>query len=561
MATEGKGNQFLIQGSILAASSLIVRMIGILYRIPMTRIIGDEGMGLYTMAYELYSIALILSSYSLPLAVSKLVAAKGITKEHRNSYRIFICAMGFALVVGLAATLILFFGAEFFATVINNDANAILPIKVLAPTLFVFSIMGVFRGFYQGKNTMIPTAVSQIIEQVVNALVSVLSAYYFVKNFSASPNVASYGATGGTLGTLAGAAAGLLFLMFVYILYRPVLRRQINHDRTTYQDSYKDIFKMLVVTISPIILSQTVYHISGVIDNAMFGNIMAAKEVTHFDGAVFGNVVPGSLYTTENISTLIGIYGNKYRNLSNVPVAIASAIGAAIVTSITAAKVRGMDAVIRNKTHVAIKFNMIIAIPSAVGMGVLAYPILNMLFPGSNQLDANYLRLGAIAIVFYSLSTVTTAILQGINKLKIPVINSAISLGIHIILVYLLLNFTHLSGYALVIGNVTFAMIVCILNWISIEKYLNYRQEILKTFAMPAVSAGLMGVAAYFIHFGLHKWTGSNGFSTIISLIAAVIIYFALLIFMKGIEEEELEHLPKGEMIIRFLQWAHILKR
>lgn len=561
MVTDRKDNQFLIQGSILAGASLIVRIIGLIYRIPMTRIIGDEGMGLYTVAYELYSIALILSSYSLPLAVSKLVAAKSITREHKNSYRIFVCAMGFAFVVGMVAFLILFFGAEFFATVMNNDPNVVLPIRVLAPTLFIFAIMGVFRGFYQGKNTMIPTAVSQVIEQVINAVVSIVAAYYFMKNYSASVNIAAYGAMGGTLGTLVGAIAGLLFLMFVYAAYRPVLKRQVRGDRNIYLDSYKDILKMLIVTISPIILSQTVYHISGVIDNALFSNIMATKEVTYFDNTVFNNTDPNSLYSVENIRVLLGIYGNKYRNLTNVPVAIASAIGAAIVTSITAAKVRGMDGVIRNKSHVAIKFNMIIAIPSAVGMAVLAYPILEMLFPGSNQLDANYIRLGSIAIVFYSLSTVTTAILQGINRLRVPVINSAISLGFHVALVFFLLKFTSLSGYSLVIGNVTFSLVVCILNWISIERYLDYRQEILKTFVIPTVCAGLMGTAVYFIHYGLIRWTGSNTFSTIISLIIAVIIYFALLIFMKGVDEEELENLPKSEVIIRFLHWAHILKR
>lgn len=560
MSTENKSNHFLVQGSILAAASLLVRFIGLIYRIPMTRIIGDEGMGSYSLAFGLYDIALILSSYSLPLAVSKLVAAKGINKEHRNSYRIFISAMGFAIVVGTAACLILFFGAEFFATVMNNDPNAILPLKVLAPTILVFSIMGVFRGFYQGKNTMIPTAVSQVLEQIINAVVSVLAAYLLMKNYSASEHVSAYGAAGGTLGTLMGAITGLLFLLFVYMLYRPIIKKQMHNDRTSYREPYRDIFKMLLITISPIILSQTVYHVNGVIDHAMFGNIMAAKEVTHFDSTVFTNTQPGQIYSAENIRILIGIYSNKYRVLTNLPVAIASAIGAAIVTSITAAKVRGMDTVIRSKTHAAIKFNMIIAIPSAVGMGVLAYPILTMLFPGSHQLDANFIRLGAISIVFYSLSTVSTAILQGINRLRVPVINSAISLGIHVILVYVLLKFTPLSTYSLVIGNVVFALVVCILNWISIEKYLDYKQEIIKTFVIPFVSAGLMGTAIHFIYVGLHSWTDSNTFATIISLFAAVILYFALLIFMKGVEEEELENLPRGEVIIRFLRWLHILK-
>ena len=339
MAKHRTDNQFLLQGSILAAASLIVRIIGLIYRIPMTRIIGDEGMGLYTIAYELYSIALILSSYSLPLAVSKLVASKSIIKEYKNTYRIFVCGMIFAVVVGTVSFLVLFLGADFFATVLNNDPHAVLPIKVLAPTLLVFSIMGVFRGLYQGKNTMIPTAISQVIEQVVNAAVSIIASYLPVKlQRLKCSRVRSCGRNPGNTGRSRG---GLLFLLLVYIAYRPVFKRQARNDRSTYVESYGDIFRMLFATIAPIILSQTVYHISGVIDNAMFGNIMATKEVTYFDSTVFKNTVPGSLYTAENVRVLLGIYGNKYRNLSNAG-AIASAIGAAIVTSIAAA-IRGMD--------------------------------------------------------------------------------------------------------------------------------------------------------------------------------------------------------------------------
>jgi stage V sporulation protein B len=349
--TARKSNHFLIQGSILAAASLLVRIIGLIYRIPMTRIIGDDGMGAYSYSFEIYNITLILSSYSLPLAVSKLVATRGINKEYKNSYRIFLCAMAFAISVGLIATLILFFGADFFSAIISNDPDVALPLRVLAPTLLVFSVMGVFRGFYQGKNTMIPTAVSQLLEQIVNAVVSVLAAYFLMKNYEGEINQAAYGAAGGTLGTFTGAFVGLIFLLFVFILYKPVLNRQMQKDATTYKESYSDIFKLLIITISPIILSQTVYQISGVIDNSLFGHIMAAKEVTSFDKPVLGNVNLGQFYTEENRRTLIGIYSNKYRLLTNVPVAIATAIGAAIVTSISAAKARGMEEAIRSKVH------------------------------------------------------------------------------------------------------------------------------------------------------------------------------------------------------------------
>ncbi len=559
MATQEKSNYFLVQGSILAAASLLVRIIGLIYRIPMTRIIGDEGMGSYNIAFAVYNLALILSSYGLPLAVSKLVTARTVVKEHKNAYRVFRISLIFASVIGLIATLVLFFGADFFATVLNEDPFAVLPIKVLAPTIFVFSVMGVFRGFYQGKNTMIPTAFSQVLEQIINAIVSVAAAYFLMKNYSASVDVTAYGAAGGTLGTLVGAITGLLFLLFVFMIYKPYLRKQMRHDRSEYQETIGEIFKLLLLTISPIILSQTVYHINEVIDNSLFSKIMVTKEVTQFDQSVFSSPALGQLYSEEHIRILLGKYGTKYKLLTNVPVAIASAIGAAIVTSITAAKVRGQVHEIRRKTHVAIKFNMIIAIPSAVGMAVLAYPILTMLFPGSHQLEANFLRLGSISIVFYALSTVSTAILQGIDKMRIPVINSAISLGLHVVLVFLLLWFTPLSTYSLVIGNVSFALVVSILNWIAIEKYLAYKQEITKTFIIPTISTGLMGVITHFAYLGLHKLTGSNAISTLIALVLAVMIYFALLIFMKGLEEEELLNIPKGESIVRLLRKLHIL--
>ncbi len=559
MASKNKDNNFLVHGSILAAASLLVRIIGLLYRIPMTRIIGDEGMGSYTIAFQVYNLALILSSYGLPLAVSKLVAERSVNKQYRNSYRIFRFSMAFAIVIGAIAAAILFFGADFFATVVNEDPYAVLPLRILAPTIFVFSVMGVFRGFYQGKRTMIPTAFSQVLEQIINAIVSVAAAYFLMRNYSASVNVTAYGAAGGTLGTLVGAVAGLLFLMFVFVLYRPYLKKQVRNDRTEYRESYRDIGKLLLLTISPIILSQTVYHINGVIDNSMFSKIMTTKEVTGFDNAVFAKPALEQLYSEEHIRTLIGKYGNKYQLLSTLPVAIATAIGAAIVTSIAAAKAKGMNQTIHNKTHAAIKFNMIIAIPSAVGLAVLAYPILTMIFPDVYQLDANFLRLGSIACIFYSLSTVSTAILQGIDKMRIPVINTAISLGIHVILVFLLLKFTPLSTYSLVIGNVSFALVVSILNWISIEKYLDYKQEVMKTFVIPTISAGLMGVAAYFTYLGLHLATGSNSAATILTLPVAILIYFGLLIFMKGVEEEELLNLPKGETIVRVLKKLHLM--
>ncbi len=561
MSQNNKSSNFLIQGTILAAASILVRLIGLLYRIPMQRIVGNEGMGYYSNAFAIYNLALILSSYSLPLAVSKLVAVRNANKEHRNSYRIFLCAMMLAMAVGLLATLILFFGAGFFAKAIYDSPNTTSPLQILAPTIFVFSIMGVFRGYFQGKNTMIPTAVSQVLEQVVNAIVSVGAAWFLIKHNSAAENVAAYGAAGGTLGTFTGAFMGLLFLIFVFAVYRPVLKKQLRRDTLSQRESYQSIFKLLVITIAPVILSQTVFQISSLIDGSLFGHIMSDKKIEAFDLPVLlaNGAQAGQYYSEEFRNVLMGIYSGKYALLTNVPVAVASAIGASIVTTISADLSKGLLDSIRYKVHAAIKFNMIIAIPSAVGMAVLASPILYAIFKDSYQLSANMLMLGSSSIIFYALSTMSTAVLQGINRMNVPVINSAISLGIHVVLVFVLLTFTPLSTYALVIGNVTFPLVVCILNWIKIAKYLDYRQELLRTFVIPLVSAGLMGVITYFTYKGLIGLSGSVLLSLLLSILIAVIIYFGLLIFMKGVDEDELSVVPKSKGLIRVLKKLKLL--
>ena len=169
--SKSRRNNFLVQGSILAAASIISRLIGLIYRIPMTNIIGDEGIGYYNVAYSIYNIALILSSYSLPLAVSRLVAAKCVNKEYKSSYRIFKGALIFGAASGLLMALVIFFGADFFAVTFFESPKSALPLRVLSPTIFLCAIMGVIRGYFQGKKTMIPTSVSQIVEQIINAIV------------------------------------------------------------------------------------------------------------------------------------------------------------------------------------------------------------------------------------------------------------------------------------------------------------------------------------------------------------------------------------------------------
>lgn len=533
---------FLVQGSILAAAGIIVRLIGLLYKIPMTRAIGDEGIGYYNTAYEIYNIGLILSSYSLPLAISKLIAARRVRSQYQDARRVFLSGLLFGLTAGGLMTLILLAEADWITANIFKMPGSALPLKVMAPTILVFSVMGVIRGYFQGQGNMIPTSLSQIIEQIVNAVVSIVASITFMQWFASRENPASYGAAGGTLGTLTGALAAFLFLLVLMIGYHKKHASVFRQPQQIPVESWKRTYTALFLTLTPIILSQFVYQLSGTVDNSMFGVIMEKKGLLEQERA-----------------HLLGVYGGKYRLLSNVPVAIASSLGTSMIPSIVHSRMQHQTADVQAKIRLTIKFNMLIAIPCAVGMGVLAGPIMRLIFRDSSRLAASLMMLGAPAVVFFSLSTVTNAVLQGIDQMRKSVTHSAISLAIHAVLVYGMLQFLDLGAYGLVIGNVTFALVVCVLNWHAIGKTLKYRQEVKTTFILPLAAALIMGAAAFGVYTGVHACTSSNTIGLLIAIPVAMVLYGVLIILFKAVTASELPEMPFGMRILRLCRKVRLM--
>ena len=523
----------LLQGSILAIAGILVRFIGLLYKVPMIRILGQEGIGYYNTAYEIYNIGLILSSYSLPLAMSKLIAARRVRRQYQDIRRVFFSGLTVSAAAGGLMTLLLLLGGDFITTVIFKSPSSALPLKVMAPTIFVFSIMGVIRGYFQGQGNMVPTSVSQIIEQVVHAAVSIAASYAFMVWFASRPNPKSYGAAGGTLGTLCGAVAALIYLAIRMLCFQRRNARTLRRPQKIPVETWGNVYSALFLTLTPIILSQFVYQLSGSVDNSMFGQIMDAKGLTETQRA-----------------TLLGVYGGEYRLLSNVPVAIASSLGASMIPSIVQSRTCHRLKEVRYKIRMTIKFNMLLAIPCAVGMGVLAGPIMELIFHDNSELSANLMRIGAPAVVFFSLSTVTNAVLQGIDRMSKSVSHSAISLVLHMILVYVMLAYLDWNVYGLVIGNVTFALVVCILNWFSIKRALRYRQEILTTFLLPLLASLFMGGAALGIYYGTFSLTQKNSISMLVTVPFAMMVYAVLILLLRVVTEEELPQMPFGRKIL-----------
>lgn len=547
-----KTNDVLKQGTILATASIIVRMIGLLYRVPLSNILGDEGNGIYSVAFQIYQVALIVSSYGLPLAVSKMVAAKNVNGEYRNSHKIFKNALIFAAVIGGIVGGIIFLWAEQFAHIMRMD-KAVLPLRVLAPTIFVVAILGVFRGFFQGQNSMIPTAVSQVFEQVVNAIVSYVAALVLIRINSSSPDKSAYGAAGSTTGTLSGACIALLVMIGIYMVNKPIFRRQKRRDRHPVDDNWS-IYKTLFLTVIPVILSQTVYQISGFLDSMMFGNIM--------DGHGMEETVRTSL---------IGAYSGQYTLLLSVPLGIATAMGTSIIPSVVSSFTREDYDGVKHKVKSVVKFNMLLAIPCAVGLSVLGLPIVQLIFPRLKYqaVAGNLLLYGSVALVFFALSTVTSGVLQAINQMRAPVIHSAVSLGIHVVLVYVLLQYTDLGVYALIIGNITFPLVVCILNWYSVRKSLDYAQEVKTTFLYPVIASLVMGAASYGVYQLMHMLIKlavgqkfayiNNALSCIVALGVAVVVYFVTCLLLKTVEEEELMEMPMGRTLWTIAKKFHMM--
>ena len=541
-----KSTNFIVQGGILAMAGVIARLIGLIYRVPMQRTIGDAGMGYYSAAFQIYSLMLIISSYSLPVAVSKLIAGYTARDKYKNAKRIYNCSMLFACFTGGITCLIVFFCADFLAGLIKLPKSAIA-LRILAPTLLVVAIMGVMRGFFQGNGSMVPTATSQLVEQIINAIVSVVAAkFLFDYGLGVSgllrddDYAAAYGAAGGTLGTSAGALAGLICLIIVYLISKRDFNYRVRHDENRHSDTFGRMLFALILTVLPVLLSTTVYNLSDILDQGIFNYVMDTKGLSEVKAEHWG------------------IFSTKYKVLTNVPVALASAVCSSMMPSLTGCIRREEYKIARRKVSLAMRFTMILSIPCAVGLAVLGKPIISTLFQGEVDIPATMLKIGSIAVVFYSMSTLSNGVLQGIDKLNIPVRNAAIALVLHVGILYFMLDVFNMGLYGVVISCVLFALIMCILNWLAIRKYLNYQQEIVRTFVIPTVSSIFMGLVAWLSNFLISKAL-SSFVSLAISIALSVCVYFVLLIKLKGVKEKEIRSFPGGNLMAAIARFFRLL--
>ena len=549
-------NGFIMQAGILATAGIIVRLIGILYRSPLVAIIGDEGNGYYNTAYIIYTIILLVSSYSIPSAISKVIAARLALKEYHNAHRLFIGSIVYVTIVGGIASVVCFFGAEWFVG--ENSAKVL---RIFAPTIFFSGLLGALRGYFQAHRSMLQTSFSQIIEQILNAVVSILAAYLLLKTVANMDETtqAIYGAMGSALGTGSGVIIALLFMLSVYLLNKKMFHKRISDDRTQMLLSYKEITKIIFCMVTPVVLSTCIYNLSTASNLKIYQEIMQVFKK----------------FSEQQATTSYGLFSGKAMQIVNIPIAISSAMSAAIIPTIASTYERKEYEETKKRIAKAIKITMMISIPSGVGLFVLAKPITMLLYPQRASLYtvASLIQVLCITVVFYGLSTLSNAILQGTGNVNIPVINAAISLVAQAGVLVVLLMYTELNLYSLCIVTIIYSLLMCILNGISIKRKLYYHQEIIRTFILPLVASFWMGIVAFSTNYGLNSLLRilysdnemeiagiNNAICLMISVVVAALIYFILVLKLGIVTKREFKDMPKGNFILRIATKLHLIK-
>lgn len=537
----GMRTNFAFQAAVLAGAGILSRVIGLLYRSPLFQIIGDEGNGYYGTAYAIYSMILMIATYSIPTAVSKIISGKLALGEYRNARRVFKCAFIYVVSAGLVAGILTF---AFAPVLVKEQPNAILSLQILAPTIFLSGFLAIYRGYLQAYKTMIPTSISQIIEQIANAVVSVLAAYLMSRPFALGTSEhAKYGAAGSAMGTGAGVLCGIIYILIAYAGRRKEIMETVETDVSSNVESYGKLFRQIVMIVTPIIIAAFVYNITTTVDMKIFYNVLNSKNVDRVESA-----------------NLYGIFSGQYMVLINLPVSIASAVGTTLIPNISGAFTKGDKEETNHVYNQSMSITMMVTIPCAVGIGVLSEPIITLLFRGADPLVFKALTAGCISVVFYSLSTLTNSILQGIGKVMEPVKNATLALLIHLVFLAAILKFTDAKLFGLVAATILYSLLACIFNHISVSKYMSTKLDVKKIYLAPAVASIFMGIVAWGSYQIFYHLIHMNSVSVALAILLAFIFYAAAILAVGGYTKEEILAMPKGTLILKLAGKLHLVR-
>ena len=535
------------QAAFLMAAQLICSVVGLLYRSPLHLIMGDVGDGYYTYAYEWYTIILLISSYSIPMAISKVMAERLALGQYRNAQKVFHGALLYVLGVGGIGACVAFFGAPLFLTA---TPDAVLALRILAPTILLSGFLGCLRGYFQAQNNMMPTAISRVVEQILNAIMSVFAAWVLTRPYIGDENLTGkFGAAGGTIGTGSGVAIGIVFMLFMYMLNRKTYMAQIESDKTGKTESFADVFKVIFLMVTPIIFATCIYNATAIVDQNIFSYSMVARGVGAMD-----------------ISRQYALFGYRFKPIINIPIALSSATSTALIPAVATAMASNNRKDAKDKINECMLLSTFIAIPAAIGLCVLSYPVIRILYPtGDVKGAAMLLSLGSISVVFYSLSTVTNGVLQGLGHPSVPVRNAAVALAINALAAFLTVRYLGMGATGVLLATVLYAYTVMTMNAVALKKLLGYEHDINRLILQPLKAALVMGAVVGIIFWVPYKLLPGvfdrylmSAVLTMVSVLIGVIVYAIIYTKSTGMTDAEIRRLPMGTKILVLVRKLHV---
>ncbi|MBQ4504971.1 MAG: polysaccharide biosynthesis protein [Firmicutes bacterium] len=533
MSEHTKKKSFLGGAAILAGAAVIIKVMGAFFRIPLSNIIGSLGMSYYQTGYPLYNLFLTISTAGIPVAISRMVSERQAVGRYYEAHRVFRTALLLLLGIGAISASLLFFGAGAYAESAGIP-EATMATRALAPALFFVSVMAAFRGYFQGNRNMKPTALSQLFEQFFRVGLGLTLAVVLTSKGL------EYAAAGASFGAAAGGMAGLITMIIIYMLARESFQKKI---RTGIQEPGAPTGKILVQILMialPITIGSSIMPLLNMIDVQIVVNRLVATG-----------------YTPEAAKELFGELTGFAQPLINLPQVLIQAIAVSLVPTIAAAY--------KQKDHEDLSFNiqtgmrtaMIIAMPCAFGMMSLSEPIMLFLYPAEKASAisaAPLLFILAFGIIFLSGIQTLTAILQGIGKQNVPMINLMIGAVVKIFCTMTLTGIPEINVKGAAIGTVATYFVTFVLNMIAVYRYTGTRFPLVQIFFRPLVSVGCMSVGAIFGHRAVMALLGSNSVATLAGVAVGGCLYVVMIFVTKTITPEELTMLPKGDKLAKLFR-------
>lgn len=531
-----KQRSFVAGAAILGIFGLAVKIIGAVFRIPLTNIVGSEGMANYQVAYPIYALLVVISTAGLPAAISRMVAERVSVGDYKGAHKVFRTAFKVLVIIGILSTIILLVIAKPVALSVKIP-SADLSLMMIAPALFFVAILSAYRGYFQGLQIMLPTALTQIVEQVVKLVAGLYFASLWVEKGVA------WGAAGALLGVSISEIFALILIKVMYSFKKEDIQANLMKNTEIPHSSKRSVLFDLFIIAVPITLGACIMPVVGFLDTAIITNVMSTIDYSAFS----------SLSPTESFGVLTG----SVNPLINMPAVLSLALCMSLVPAMSEARSQKNALEVSSRSAMGFKLAMLIGLPSAAGMFILAKPIIILLYskgltPEELLIGTQLLQTLSIGVLFLTILQTMTGILQGAGHQFIPVFNLIIGAGVKVVLSIVLIRIPSLNINGAAIGTAACYGIAALLNIIAVIKYTKPGIRLYSGLLMPVVSAAVMGLLIYFLYNPLNSSLG-NTKATLICIAGAMLVYVIMLFVTGSLRKEDMKYLPGGRIVTRFM--------